>query len=250
MLLSVQVGCELIKVNKIEKESYPTDYKKMGAQIFYGKAAVDSERELQFSEPNLVCLELNQSVKVLPSSSSKKNYKVNLKISFDSGNYSSENKFSDDRKITRKDGQLCFLFGHYTPSEKFTEKNVYLYINFLTKDLTFTRNDLIFLHVSKKETFADFNLFKDGIISKEFFNRKRFHHIKCITHIHPDVSFKLNNRKFTLVAEGEMHLAFFDENNLKTSKKLLDTGLTYLKIAKNEYIIKLYYGPSDSQLIV
>ena len=249
MLLS-QLACELIRVNKIKEKVLNKPLQFQGAQVFFGKNAADTKKTVFFNDPHLVCINYNESVKILPFFSSSHESEIKLMVSYDFSAYSSKRYVSNDINHLKSDKQLCFLYGHYSQTNILFKITVHVYINFLTRATTLNLKNLLILSVTKNEKLAAFEFYTREELSNGSTKQNKFYYVNYIEFGHPDISFYLNEKKFTIFNEGNMHMAFVDEKKPKSSNKLTEVGLTYLKFEPSDNISGLYYGPSELRLIV
>lgn len=147
VLLVAQVSCRLIKVEKIEQPdterdkvfrevlekriAEAQDQKKKdklqqeiaanpgfitrGVQVSFGNNVGSSATEwTSYPASMMTCLEENQYIKLYPAASANKIYETKFHISFDFGEYTPVDLYSQPASGVNN-GQLCFLYGYSYP---------------------------------------------------------------------------------------------------------------------------------------
>ena len=198
-----------------------------GALISFG-TKIDPQAtplEIYSEEPNYTCINNNASVRLMSKQQRKADYKLLLRISKDSDQYSTilSDNFEDYTSY-KEQQQFCFLHGNWSPAAE-SETNVYeIYMNFLTSKTMIDKNNLLVFSFTLNKYFSSFKVERKtdtapGLEQKNQADLDDQNTLGCSgTSLATSITFYLQKHAFVKSNHGTLNMAFFyDQNNLSNN---------------------------------
>lgn len=199
-------------------------FKFQGARVTYGeKYDTDKIIKLAFGFPKLVCLQKNQAAEIFPRYSSAKERTIEFQVNFDFTKYETPTLVNDsyiETKYSVAGGQLCFLYGHFSPFEFSTDLEITMYFTLVTKaEKKIDEGKLLFFsaNIAKPVTFHLSNnqirvVTGEDKMDKLGLQKTLIDDFSCSIKDESGLGFTFSSKDFSFKKEGLFDIVFVDEN--------------------------------------
>ena len=216
----LEVKCATFKIDKTNETILLSSKKlyKHGVLVTYGDAEVNRygiKPDIDYS--NFLCLYNKQYFEVQTKKLYPPEFKFNLYISYDFGEY--ENKESiKQTDIFKGKNRVCFFYGYYVRESSKTQDKADFYINYLinihgVKEINLLSFSII---ITSSSVFSCFKTLDPAKLGFETVGKKKFQKNLIAHHTFPDNSTKteteitLNGQTWALDGEGIFDMTFID----------------------------------------